>query len=57
MQIEVEVLIVVEDGVGNLLIILTWRTSPEVFRDDLLDAEVWMYDQLLKPIVDLLDVH
>ena len=38
--IEVEVLVVVEDNVGNLLTALMWRTSSEVLSDDLLDVEV-----------------
>ena len=32
MLIEVVVLIAVEDDVGNVVIIVTWRTGPEVLR-------------------------
>ena len=57
MLIKVEALTLAEDDVGNLLIILMWRTSSEVLCDDLFDVEVWLHDRLLKSIVDVLDVH
>ena len=56
-SLEAPELIVVQNDVGNPLIILMWWTRLEVPSNDVLEVEVCIRDRVGKEVVDVLDVH
>ena len=43
--------------VGNSLIILMWRTLPEVLQDEALEVDIRIHNWVGKEVVDVQDVH